>query len=132
MKTAPTNSLVGFDGYELWIANDNDDIWWVNIFMNTGYTDALFNEDDNFYENGWTPLNPGQVKVLQIDFVAAGVENLDHVTNIGFAVAGNMTNLDGNPSDPDVFHVSVVPVPGAILLGMLGLGAVGLKLRKFA
>jgi len=29
-------------------------------------------------------------------------------------------------------EVAVVPVPGAILLGMLGLGAVGIKLRKFA
>jgi hypothetical protein len=28
--------------------------------------------------------------------------------------------------------VSVVPVPGAVLLGILGLGAAGLKLRKFA
>jgi len=27
---------------------------------------------------------------------------------------------------------TVVPVPGAVLLGMLGLGAVGIKLRKFA
>jgi hypothetical protein len=28
--------------------------------------------------------------------------------------------------------VSVVPVPGAVLLGILGLGAAGLKLRKYA
>jgi hypothetical protein len=27
---------------------------------------------------------------------------------------------------------TVVPVPGAVLLGLLGLGAAGLKLRKFA
>jgi hypothetical protein len=34
----------------------------------------------------------------------------------------------------NVFYddVQVVPVPGAVLLGILGLGAVGLKLRKFA
>ena len=43
-----------------------------------------------------------------------------------------------NPSDYD-FHyyalsgpIEVVPVPGAVLLGILGLGAVGVKLRKFA
>lgn len=29
-------------------------------------------------------------------------------------------------------NVSVVPVPGAVLLGILGLGAAGIKLRKFA
>ena len=32
----------------------------------------------------------------------------------------------------DNFKANVVPVPGAMLLGMLGLGAAGLKLRKFA
>lgn len=29
-------------------------------------------------------------------------------------------------------NVTLVPVPGAVLLGLLGLGAAGLKLRKFA
>jgi len=38
---------------------------------------------------------------------------------------------DGATGMGDV-AVSVVPVPGAVLLGMLGLGAVGIKLRKFA
>ena len=35
--------------------------------------------------------------------------------------------------DPDTYaEITVVPVPGAILLGILGLGVVGIKLRKFA
>jgi trimeric autotransporter adhesin len=34
--------------------------------------------------------------------------------------------------DVDAAQVPVVPLPGAVLLGMLGLGAAGLKLRKFA
>jgi hypothetical protein len=35
---------------------------------------------------------------------------------------------------PDVYfdNISFVPVPGAVLLGMLGLGVAGVKLRKFA
>jgi len=36
------------------------------------------------------------------------------------------------PSYSDDFHVSLVPVPAAVILGMLGLGAAGWKLRKFA
>jgi len=32
----------------------------------------------------------------------------------------------------DNIRLSVVPVPGAVLLGVLGLGAVGLRLRKYA
>jgi hypothetical protein len=40
----------------------------------------------------------------------------------GFAGGGSESFING----------AVVPVPGAILLGMLGLGAAGLKLRRFA
>jgi hypothetical protein len=35
-------------------------------------------------------------------------------------------------SPAEVYELSVVPVPGAILLGILGLSAAGIKLRKFA
>ena len=36
------------------------------------------------------------------------------------------------PSMDHLYVGEVVPVPGAVLLGMIGLGAVGVKLRKFA
>jgi len=38
---------------------------------------------------------------------------------------------DGN-SDAYILITTVVPVLEAVLLGMLGLGVVGVKLRKFA
>jgi len=126
LGAAPTNSLVGFDGFEMFFSNDNNSPWWVNLHMNTGYTDSDPTRD-RYYENGWVELQPGQSTWLSIDFT--GVEFLDEVTNIGVNVGGNLT---GDPSNPDFFHVSIVPVPGAVLLGMLGLGAVGVKLRKFA
>jgi hypothetical protein len=53
-----------------------------------------------------------------------------NVTDIGLQVRGNFSG--GSPSNPDVFHISAVPIPGAALLGVLGLFAAGVKLRRFA
>ena len=39
-------------------------------------------------------------------------------------------NLTGSPDSQD--QLVLVPVPGAVLLGILGLGAAGLKLRRYA
>jgi hypothetical protein len=130
---APTNSLVGFDKYSLILENDNDDIWWVNLYMNTGYTDAPWGEPNNYYENTWTALPAFSTVALTLDLT--GVANLNHITNIGFNVGANLTNLNGNPSNPDTFHVSASPIPepSTILLlglGFLGLGAYGLHRKK--
>ena len=43
-----------------------------------------------------------------------------------------MSTTSGSGYGPVLDDVSVVPIPGAILLGLLGLSVAGIKLRKFA
>jgi len=60
------------------------------------------------------------------------------VTPLGLSRQGGTNFSGGNPwvqPSRDVmarFEVTPVPVPGAVLLGIIGLGVVGVKLRKFA
>lgn len=62
----------------------------------------------------------------------AGSESLAYVLaapdDIGIFFGGSLARGTGTFN---VDNFSVVPVPAAVLLGMLGLGAAGLKLRKF-
>ena len=49
------------------------------------------------------------------------------------AILGNSVTFDlFTNSSMDEVRIVTIPVPGAVLLGMLGLGVVGVKLRKYA
>ena len=142
--------LSGYDGIQFTFENANNSDWEVNIYMNTGYTDSPWLQTDGFYQNGWTKIAPFSSAVVTLDFSAAdywlagvsqgtaAVANLGYVTNLGFQIGATLENplvgppLTGNPSNSDTYHMNVVPVPGAVLLGMLGLSLAGIKLRKHA
>lgn len=115
-----------YDGISVYIQNDNDDIWGYQLW----YTDA----DGTHTSLGWEQLaaQGGSTYLTVADPDGLLGLDLDDITNIGFNVRGLMVGTGGDPSNPDTFHVSLVPVPGAVLLAMLGLSAAGIKLRKFA
>lgn len=131
---AASVDLSAFDSYKLKLKNTNQSDWSVALYMET---DGGANRYDTLPVVG---ISPGESVVLTLDF--AGVTSLDDVTEIGFRVAGYLENFDPdtnpapvpNPygSNGDSFHIlaTPVPVPGAVLLGSLGIGVAGWGLRR--
>jgi len=133
-NVVPGSSLLGYSEYDLFVANDDNSKWSFGLFVATpsyplvsGVLPAQW--------TGWTELEPGHNTTLRLDL--QGIEDIDQVQAIGFAIEGMFKGslppaLRDNtyPSNPDIFHVSVVPVPAGVLLGFLGLTVAGLGLRK--
>lgn len=117
--TSQAGAVTGtFNGFRSYVANDNDDPWDVALWVDDG-TGPTF--------SSWTTLT-----AKTDTWINYAIGSTDFSTlNLGVAIRG--TFVPGQqPSNPDFFHVSVVPVPAAVLLGILGLGVAGLKLRKHA
>ncbi len=115
-------SLIGwYNTFELPIANDNDDIWEYRSFVTVGGGSPTY--------SSWTQLTSDTMTTLIVNL---GVNNINFatVTAIGFDIQWDTTLNQGRKGD--IFSTSVVPVPAAVLLGILGLGVVGWKLRKYA
>jgi hypothetical protein len=106
-----------YNGFAAYIANDNQSVWQYRLYASDGAAIVA--------NNVWTPLVPGTSASLELTFPEMTV------TEIGFEIQLNH-GLPGGPSTADAFFTSVVPVPvpGALLLSLLGLGITGLKLRR--
>ncbi len=97
-------------------------------------TTAGFSADSDPAVQPWG-VNPGET--LGILFTLQGTQTLDNVLDelssgalrIGLHVQGFASGGSESFVNTD-FTITVVPLPGAVLLGMLGLGVAGIKLRK--
>lgn len=144
--TGNSGDLSAYDEFRMTIRNTDDNGWFMaNIFVNSGWTDSAWGMDDQRVENGWTWLAPGEQATLSIDLTAmgtttgsnatyVGLDSREWITGIGLQIGSNAGNPDTSDyvMDSRPFGVAVVPVPGAFLLGMLGLSLAGVKLRKHA
>jgi hypothetical protein len=112
-----TNTV--YQGFLLPVANDDDDTWRYRAYVTTT-GDPIFSD--------WTTgiLSDSKTNLLVL------TPDLDYstVTSIGFEIEWLRSDNGGRIGD--YYNTSVVPVPGAALLGLLGIGAAGLKLRRFA
>ena len=110
-----------YTGYTAYVANDNDDLWDVAVYVNIGA---------GYVYSDWATLGPQTATNLTVDF--AETDFATGLNEIGFAVRGTFDGANDSPSNPDYFHVSLVPTPAAVIMGILGLSVAGVKLRKFA
>ena len=143
VATGNSGDLSAYDSYVMTILNPNTSGWFMaNIFVNSGWTDSPWNMSDQYNENTWTWLGPGDQATLTLDLTTLGTtdgsspysgqDRRKWITNIGLQIGSNMGSGDYEMPSGTSFDVNVVPVPGAVLLGILGLSVAGIKLRKFA
>jgi len=125
---------------------DVDHAVMVALFINTGWTDPGFDEEDHYYQSDWVWAFPCDNLILDLDFsnaivgwdnngdpIYGSIENLGHVSSIGMTLGSNLYN--GNNwgiADETGFKVCVdtIPAPGAILLGGIGVALVGWLRRR--
>ncbi|MGA2324062.1 MAG: hypothetical protein ABSG22_09470 [Sedimentisphaerales bacterium] len=117
--TGNGGDLSAYTEYAMVIHNPGNKGFFVALFMNTGWTGP---EIDRYYQNGtgdMTWIGPGQTVTLTLDFANASlwtgsawnvgqiVQNIGHVTNIGFKIGGHLGSV-GEVDSGVAFDVDVV------------------------
>ena len=106
--------------------------YWEHKFkLGPEFTTALYNSQDN--PGGPGPIvADGPLYYKAFEFDASGLVSGNNLHIDLYTLTTKKGELVIGDFAPFSHDVLTTPVPGAVLLGMLGLGVAGLKLRKFA
>jgi hypothetical protein len=111
---------------------------WVNGYINPA-TNAVVFINPTFYGNLTTVTSvpvgatfDGHTGSVDMSFNGAPQPWLGSIVQLTATTSWFTPGIDTVPSLGGSIDVSVVPVPAALVLGVLGMGVAGLKLRKFA
>jgi len=109
-----------------------DPISKVSEYIYDGYLAGTITNLTGIRDAIWYAENEGGVKnaIYDTAFVAAGAGNAGHTYALNL---WSITEQGGEYVATDVQSqlITVVPIPGAVLLGFLGLGYAGTRLRRF-
>ena len=104
-----------------------DPSWTITRLTNDGVNYSPAISGSNVVWEGWDGAH------WQIYSNFAGQLTNNSLDNMYPDVSGmNVVWMGGDGSHWDIYMAQPVPVPGAVLLGVLGLGIAGLKLRSHA
>ena len=117
-----------YDAFLLPLSNDNDDTWSYQAFVTYNLGEGEVTVDSGSFVDLISDTQTNLlVSTLGLDY--------SKVVGIGYTIKWlNINNPDyyGGYRTGDAFHTSVIPVPGALLLGLIGVASIRLKLRRFA
>lgn len=126
VEATVTSTSITADGTSLQIAGYLEDLTPPTIMVNRGDPWVFVGNSDSGGTDG--DGTASQITVINPDSYDGGT-----ILTLKFGVSQTLDEIFGQDQNLTGGEVkgAIVPVPGAVLLGILGLGAAGVKLRKF-
>jgi hypothetical protein len=117
-------------GGDIFFLGENDSFYYENTYINNALSSlgSSMSIVNNWFDAGFHTATGTQIAS---DPYTTGVSTFTY--GAPSEISGGTPLFYGTDGELFIaYETTVVPVPGAVLLGIFGLGAVGIKLRKFA